>query len=118
MAGDFPVGFVGMKTCKRVTQESDFLPGSDETESSSLESYLASPRAESVPVKIPAEIWAVGQVTVTADPIKIQIHGEMDPKKGMVLVLAGAVPNRVFLYSSNQNEMGSVRVSCWGFREE
>lgn len=80
MAGGFPVGFVGMKTCKRVTQESDFLPGSDETESCSLESYLASPRVESVPAKIPAEIWAVSQVTVTADPIKMQIRGEMDPK--------------------------------------
>lgn len=63
MAGGFPGGFVGMKTCKRVTEESDFLSGLDETESSSLESSLASPRAESVPAKIPAGIWAVAQVT-------------------------------------------------------
>lgn len=78
MPGAFPRGFAGMETCKSITQESDFLTGSDEIESSSLEYCLASPGAEPVPAKIPAEIWAVGQVT---ELIKMQIHGEMDPKK-------------------------------------
>lgn len=138
VASGYPVHFIWMKTCKMVTQESDFLWGSgsdeaSETKSSGLKFYLP-PLELSLSLLKPTlslvsagTWWAVNQVTKpSADPCsakhitKMQIDSEMHLKGGCgtVLILASAVPNGVFLHSSSQNEMALVKVLCWGFGEK
>lgn len=74
VAGGYPVGFIWTKTCKMVTQESDFLWGSgsddaDETKSSSLTSYLPLLKLSLSLLKPALSLgsagtqWAVNQVT-------------------------------------------------------
>lgn len=74
VASGYPVGFIWTKTCKMMTQESDFLWGSgsddaDETKSSSLTSYLPLLKLSLSLLKPTLSLgsagtqWAVNQVT-------------------------------------------------------